>query len=83
MKVELKQAEYQQTIFGAGICVVPTKGAKCFGMAVKAGIEKKIVRVMGARKWLVEHGCSKDLAKDLVSRALNSKNLGKIYPHLG
>ncbi len=83
MKVELKQGEYRQTIFGAGICIVPcSRGARCFGMAVRAGGEKKIVRVMGARKWLVEHGCSKTLAKDLISHALNSKNLDKIYQHV-
>ena len=74
MKVNLNRCRQQGTIYGAGICAVMIHGGRYYGMAVKAGEVKKIVRIMAARRWLVEHGCSSELAREVVSRALSLKN---------
>lgn len=70
MNINFKRSTFQNVTFGAGICFDPINGKRYCGMAVMAGQTKKIVRVMAARKWLVEHGCPVNLARNVVSHAL-------------
>lgn len=70
MQVTLKRSTFNSVVYGAGICLVKVDGTRYCGMAVKAGEAKKIVRVMAARKWLIEQGCPVALARNIVSHAL-------------
>ena len=72
MNIELKRSTYNHIIYGAGICEVNIHGSNYYGMAVKAGETKEIVRVIAARKWLIEHGCPVILAKNILLEALES-----------